>query len=268
MSQQNHETEVVPVHRVSLWLAALGFLALAIGAIGVGWFPTVDRLNFVLQALGPALIAVALLIEWRTNVERRGWASFILFLIAILTFGALWIPYVVDPTNLGTASATQLGFLMSGIAAISASLGTFAVMARKESQLNQPVNTGEPLIKATFMQLLLFGVGMLIYGVDLIWVGEEESNHAQFSLLALALLIVMVAVFSFRAHLSLQIGTPAVAFTIVAIAFYALGFVLHSLPSFMNEEWRLLQGLQGIAYVFAAVACASAAIHKTSASKS
>ena len=267
MSRRNLETEVVPVLSASLWLVATGFLALGIGAIGVGWFPTYDRLNFALQALGPALIAVALLIEWRTNVERRGWASFILFLIAILTFGALWIPYVVDPARLGTESATQLGFLMSGIAAMSASLGTFAVMARKESQLIQPINSGEPLIKATFIQLLLFGVGMLIYGVDLIWVGEEDANYAQFSLLALALLIVMFAVFSFRAYLSVQIGTPAVVVTILAIASYISGFVLHSFPSFMNEEWRLLTGLQGIAYVLGAVACALAAIHKAHASR-
>jgi hypothetical protein len=267
MSQQNHEAKVEPAHGTSLWLAAIGFLALAIGSIGVGWLQTFDRLSFALQALGPALIAVALLIEWRTNVERRGWASFILYLFAIVIFSALWIPYVINPANLGTESANQLGFLLSGIAAISASLGTFAVMARKESQLDQPIDSGGYLIKATFMQLMLFGVGMLIHGVDLIWVGEEESNHAQFSLLALSLLIVMVAVFSFRAHLSVQIGTPAVAFTILAIALYASGFVLHSLPSFLNEEWRLLQGLQGIAYVLGAVACALAAIHKVSASK-
>jgi hypothetical protein len=124
-------------------------------------------------------------------VQRRGWASFILFLIAILTFGALRIPYVINPASLGTASAPQLGFLMSGIAAISASWGTFTVMSRKESQLNQPINSGEPLIKVTFMQLLLFGVGMLFYCVDLIWACEEDSNHAQFSLLALALLLIV-----------------------------------------------------------------------------
>jgi hypothetical protein len=133
--------------------------------------------------------------------------------------------------------------------------------------------TNNPLPYVTETQALSAALARIVHTMpsgdvitrDLIWVGEEESNHAQFSLLALALLIVVVAVFSFRAHLSVQLGTPAVVFTIVAIALYALGFVLHSLPSFMNEEWRLLQGLQGIAYVLAAVACALAAIHKADA---
>ncbi len=73
---------------------------------------------------------------------------------------------------------------------------------------------------------------------------------------------MIVAVFSFRAHLSVQIGTTAVVITILTIALFASGFVLHSLPSFINEEWRLLQGLQGITYVLGTVACVLAAMHK------
>ena len=75
MSQDASGAEVVQVNRKSLWLAAVGFLLLSLGAVGMGWSPGYGRFNFALQALGPLAIAMALLIEWRTHVERRGWAS-------------------------------------------------------------------------------------------------------------------------------------------------------------------------------------------------
>ena len=240
MSQEASGAEFVQVNRKSLWVAAVGLLLLSIGAVGMGWFPGYDRFNFTLQALGPLAIAVALLIEWRTHVERRGWAALVLFILSLITFGALWVPYAINPASLGTTEATQLGFLMSGIASICASIGTFAVMQRKESYLEHPTNSVNPQIKATSMQLLLFGVGTLLYGVDLIWVGEEDSNHRQFSLLAIALVLIMI----------------------VAIALYAMVFVLNSLPSWIDEEWRLTTGIQGFSYALGAVACGLAAVHK------
>jgi hypothetical protein len=261
----SQDAPVVQVNRTSLWLASVGFLLLSIGAVGMGWFPGSDRFNFALQALGPLAIALALIIEWRTHVERRGWAALVLFIVAIITFGALWVPYAINPASLGTTAATQLGFLMSGIASICASIGTFLVMRRKESHLEHPTNSVNPQIKATFMQLLLFGLGTLLYGVDLIWVGEEDSNHGQFSLLAIALVMIMIAVISFEAHLTVQVGRPAVIITIVAFALYAAGFVLHSLPSWIDEEWRLTTGIQGFSYALGAVACGLAAVHKARA---
>jgi len=59
MSQDLRDAEVVPVHRATFWLAAAGFLALAVGAEGMGFFPAYDRLDFALQALGPVLLAIA-----------------------------------------------------------------------------------------------------------------------------------------------------------------------------------------------------------------
>ena len=109
MSQEASGAEFVQVNRKSLWVAAVGLLLLSIGAVGMGWFPGYDRFNFTLQALGPLAIAVALLIEWRTHVERRGWAALVLFILAIITYGALWVPYAINPASLGTTEATQLG---------------------------------------------------------------------------------------------------------------------------------------------------------------
>ena len=80
------------------------------------------------------------------------------------------------------------------------------------------------------MQLLLFGLGTLLYGLDLIWVGEEDSNLGQFSLLAIAVVMLMIAVISFESPLTAQVGRPAVIITIAAFALYSMVFVLHSSP--------------------------------------
>jgi len=267
MSQDLLDAEVVPVHRATFWVAAAGFLALAVGADGMGFFPAYDRLDFALQALGPVLLAIALLTDWRTHVERRGRAALFFFLFGILTYGALWIPYVINPESLGTASATHLGLIMSGIASISASIGTFVVLKRKESHLEHPIYSVEPSIKATFMQLLLFGLGTLLYGVNLIWVGEEDSDYSQFSLPAISLVLIAIAVISFESHLSVQVGKPAVVITILAISVYALNYVVHSFPQFGNEDWRPLAAVHSFCYAMGAVACALTAVYKAKAFK-
>jgi len=265
MTQGTPVATVVQVRATSFLLAALGFLLLAIGSVGASWFSAYDNLNFALQTIGGLLIALALVLEWRNHVERRGWAALIFFIIAILLFSAIWIPYAINPDTLGTASATQMGFLTSGVAAICVSIGTFLVMRRKEMHLEHPIHSVDPKIKATFTQLLFFGLGTLLYGVDFIWIGEEESNHAQFSLIVIALVLILIAVISFESHLTVQLGRPAVLLTILAVLLYIVDFVLHALPTWMDEEWRLSLGIQGVSYALGAVACLLAASHKSKA---
>ena len=79
--------------RTSLWLAAAGFFLLVDGTGIFSWFPSLGTLEFALQALGPVLVAVALLIGWRSHAARWGWAAFIFFLLGILAYGVMWSAY-------------------------------------------------------------------------------------------------------------------------------------------------------------------------------
>lgn len=266
MSRDARVSEVVPVHRASLWVAAVGFIVLAIGSVGPALFAAYDELNFTLSTIGPWIIAAALLIDWRRLADRCGRAAVVLFVLALVTFGALWLPYAINPENLGNEDATLLGFIMAGSAAILAALGIFLVMARKEAQLDRPNDSGGRHIEATFMQLLIFGVGFLLYGVDFLWVGDEATNHAQFSLLVVAVALMLIGVISFRAYLTLQMGRLAVAATMLALLFFVVNWVLHMLPIAADEEWRLSLAFTAAAYVLGGVACALAAVHKANAS--
>ena len=76
-------------------------------------------------------------------------------------------------------------------------------------------------------------------------VGEEESHHAQFSLLANALI-------SFESHLSVQLGKPAVLISILAIALDALDHGLHALSLAAQDEC-----VQGIIFTLLTSVCDS-----------
>ncbi len=266
MSYNSQVSNDVLTRRSSLWWAAAGFLLVAIGSAGVGWFPANDRFNFALQAIGPVLIAITFIITWRPHIQRRGLTALVFYVLAILGFGAVWIPYVLNPSSLGTSSANQLGFITSGCASICAAIATFALMKRKEDQLEHSINSVSLKIQASFMQLLLFGIGTLLYGVDLAWVGEEDSNHAQFSLLVIALLLILIAVISFEAQLTEQVGRPAVVITIMAVVLYVLNFALHTLPSWADEDWRISLAMQSIAYALGGLAFAFSAMHNSKSS--
>jgi hypothetical protein len=69
-------------------------------------------------------------------------------------------------------------------------------------------------------------------------VGEEESHHAQFSLLAISLVLIAIALISFESHLCVQLGKPAVLISILAIALYALDHVLHALSLRCTRRMR------------------------------
>jgi hypothetical protein len=148
----------VGVSRTSLWLAAAGFFLLADGTGIFSWFPSVGTLEFTLQALGPVLIAVALLMEWRIHAARWGWAAFIFFLAGILAYGVMWSAYAVDPGSLGDPSATQRGFFTVGIGDLSAAIGMFHVMGRTQRQVANSMASGALPIAATFAQMRFFAL--------------------------------------------------------------------------------------------------------------
>jgi hypothetical protein len=217
--------------------------------------------------VGPVLIAIGLLLEWRAHVERRGWGAFIFFFIAILAYAALWLPYALHPESLGTDSASQLGYNTIGVGFLCAAIGTFLVMRRKEAQLERPMQTDEPAIRATFTELLFFGVGALLSGVDCIWIGIEDTNLAQFSLLAIGQVLIAIAIISFETHLSSRIGRPAAIAAIAAVVVYALHSCLQALPAWMDPDWRVSLRITGVAFALGGLSCVLAAVHQNKAAK-
>jgi len=265
MTQGTPVATVVHVRATSFLLAALGFLLLAIGELPVSWFPAGGSLEFALQTLGPVLIAVGLIIKSRTFVTRWGASAVIFYVLALLFYAAVWFPYALNPESLGTVTATHRGFFTQGIGFICAAVATFMVMRSKEARLEHPADSREPHIKATFMQLLLIGLGCLINGFSWTWLAQEDTKMAVFFLPVVGCVIVLIAVISCRALITAQVGRPAAIFTILGVFMFMLHWALDMLPSWSDPDWHQSMRVAGIAFALGAVACVLAARRSSAA---
>jgi hypothetical protein len=241
--------------RTSLWLAAAGFFLLVDGTGIFSWFPSLGTLEFALQALGPVLVAVALLIGWRSHAARWGWAAFIFFLLGILAYGVMWSAYAVDPGSLGDPSATQRGFFTVGIGYLCAAIGMFLVIGRKRRQPANSGASGQLSIAATVTQMLLFSVGALVCAAGaFIWLIPTDSKLQHFALLIVGWAVVFLSTIAARKGLAEKVGRPAAVMIILAVMVYWLHYVLDALPSWEDAEWRNSMHVSAIAFVFAAIA--------------
>jgi hypothetical protein len=246
-------------------LAAVGFFLMSLGNVGAGALPALGRYSHAVQAVGPVLIAIAMLVAWRSNAGRLGRTACVFFVIGALGFAAIFLPYAIDLSHLGDDASHQLGYITGGIAWLCIAVGTFLVMRRKEVQLTHPVYSVAPQIKSSFMQILLVGLGAMLFGIDLIWVGEEDANQQQFSLIIVSVLLIFISVIAARRHLSRQWGRPAFVVVCLAILIYCDDFVLHALPVAVDGEWRLSFEIQALAYGLAGVACILVSAHRSKA---
>jgi hypothetical protein len=256
MSQTSRTTDVSSgVSRSSLWLAAVGFLLIAIGTGILSWFPTLRVLEVTVQALGVLLIALALVMNWRIHARRWGWAAFIFFLLGILAYGVMWSAYAVDPGSLGDPSATQRGFFTVGIGYLCAAIGMFLVIARKRRQPANSGASGQLSIAATVTQMLLFSVGALVCAAGaFIWLIPTDSKLQHFALLIVGWAVVFLSTIAARKGLAEKVGRPAAVMIILAVMLYWLHYVLDALPSWEDAEWRNSMHVSAIAFVFAAIA--------------
>ena len=256
MSQSARVSEMsLSMGRASLWLAAAGFLLIALGTGILSWFPTYGTLEFALQSLGPLAIALAVALGWRTHVARWGWAAFLLFLAGILAYGVMWFAYAVDPGSLGDPSATQRGFFTVGVGYLCAAIGMFLVMGRKRRQATRAGASAVPQIEATFTQMLIFSLGALVCAAGaFIWLIPTESKLQHFSLLIIGWALVLFSSIAARKGLAANVGGPATVMIILAVFAYWLHYVLDALPAWMDSDWRQSMHVSGAAFVFAAIA--------------
>ena len=246
----------VGLSRTSLWVAAAGFFLLVDGTGIISWLPSLGKLEFTLQALGPVLIAVAMLMRWRIHAARWGWAAFIFFLAGILAYGVMWSAYAVDPGSLGDPSATQRGFFTVGIGYLCAAIGMLLVMGRKQRQVANSMAPGELPIAATFTQMVLFSLGVIVCAAgSFIWLIPTDSKLQHFSLLIIGWALVLLSTIAARKDLAEKVGRPATVMIVLAVLVYWLHYVLDALPGWEDQDWRHSMQVSAIAFVFATIAC-------------
>jgi hypothetical protein len=258
MSRSDREAEPIHVTQTSVWLGAIGFLALAVGESLLCWAPTGGRLEFILLTLGTLCLAAALLTHLDTHRLRFGLPALVFFNLGILAASAVWVPYIFDPTLFGSGSLTLFTYTCWGSAWTLGSIGTFFVLHRKETRLERGDRKASTTIHASFFQVLTLGVGMLIYGISFIEQGTLPNNNVSGVLAVVGPVLIAISVISHVEHLTIRLGRPAVILTILGISIWSVKNLSRAGTDWMSDPALykfFVFGIQGIVFAMGAVAC-------------
>lgn len=265
MSRADREAEPIHVTRVSVSFGVIGFLALAVGESLLCWAPTGGRFEYVLLTVGTLCLAVAILYHLDQHRQRFGLTALIAFNLAIVAASAVWLPYVVDPSVRGTEGAILYAYITWGIAWTLGAIGTFFVLVRKESRLEQRGRMAATEIHASFFQLLTLGLGMLIYGISFIEQSSSPNNQVDGVLSVVGPVLIAISVIAHVEHLTLRIGRPAVVITVLGISIWSIKNLSRAVTDWMSDPDLarfFVYGVQGIVFAMGAIACILVLAHK------
>ena len=265
MPRATREAEPIHVSRTSVLLAAIGFIALAIGESLLCWAPTGTRFEYVLLTLGTLNLAAALINHLDHHRARFGLAALVLFNLGVIAAAAVWVPYAIDPSLRGTQTWGEFSYMAWGAAWLLGSVGTFVVMARKEARLEHGDKSAETEIHATFFQLTALAVGMLIYSISFFQMSTDRTNHFDAALAVVGPALIALAVIAHIEHLSLRIGRPAVIITALSAGLWAVKNLSREVDSWMaNPDLAkfFVYGVQGAIFALGAIACLLVLSHK------
>ena len=257
--------EPIHVTRGTLTLAAVGFVVWAIGYLLIWASPTGTRLEWILCAAGPILLAVAILNHLDHHRRRFGILALILLNVAVVLQAVVFVPYAVNPALRGTPGWGQFAYVAWGASWIIAALGVFVVLARKEARIEHGDKTAETEIHATFFQLATLAVGMLIYGLSFIGLSTDRNSQFLGWLTVIGPALIAVSIIAHVEHLSLRIGRPAVILAIIGVSVWAAKNLVRATTTLMSDpgvSTLVVYGIQGIILMLGAIACVLVLLHK------
>ena len=261
MSRDVRAAEPIRVTRGTMGIAAAGF-----GLWGVAWVmlwlvQTQSKLEWALLTIGALLIVVAVLTHVAHLRARFGLGALVVLTLACALPAALFFPFAIRlDANLRTYA-----YAMWGATWLTASLGVFLVLARKEARLVQRDRSPRTEIHASFSQLTLVAVGTLIYGISFLGLIADQDSYLMGWLSLIGPSMIAVAIISHIEHLSLRVGRPAVILAIVGVSIWAGKNITRATTDLMsNPDWSafLVNGLQGISMLLGAMACLLVVAHK------
>jgi len=274
MSREVREAEPIHVSRGALGLAAIGLLVAGIACLVLWRNPGGTRLAWILLTVGLLAVAAAVLGHLEHHRARFGAAASSVIALGIILYSLAWAQFAIRPSWYSSPGRWQVAWGCTGLSLILMTLGVFLVIARKESRLLAADKTAETEIHASFFQLTMLSVGLLLSGLGPIGLaftlggtGTSGLRASQFLgwLIVAGAAFVAVALIAHVEHLTVRLGRPAVIVTIAAPVVYCLS----NLPSVSAQlassaTWGpfLWWGAWGISMLLGAVACVLVVFHK------
>lgn len=263
MSREVRATEPIHVTRTTMGLATAGFTLWGAGWMMLWLVQSGTRWEWVLLTVGALLLAVAVLTHISHLRARFGSAALIVLNIGCALPIALFLPFALE-LDLGGHRRTY-AYAMWGAAWLTGSLGAFLIMARKEARLESRDRSPRTEIHASFLQLTLVAVGMLIYGISFLGLMSDQSDRLMGWLSLIGPSLIAVSIIAHVEHLSLRVGRPAVILAILGVSIWAGKNITRATSDLMSDpDWSafLVNGLQGISMLLGAIACLTVVAHK------
>ncbi len=224
---------------VALYLAALGFFLW-----GLGWFVLIpnheSQVGWLLEFLGPLLIAFALLMHRQALAQRMGAVA-----VALAVFGALSIAFstsifALDPHNLEHPEGITFGYGAYAVGLLLGFLSMVAVFVRKEAASIVAARSGRQacatgcdcpsVVHASFGSLAASGVGLLVWGLGFLHLTfHPEGSEFGWCLSVAGSAAVTLGLAVHYPHLRLRFGRGGAISGIASAAVWSLGYLLEAI---------------------------------------
>jgi len=267
MTKQERASEPIHVSKLSIALGALGFGLLSLAQSVFAWAPTGTRFEWALMVLGSLSLAGAMLHHVDHHVRRFGALAVVLINVSLVGAAFVYLPYALNLSLRGTEAGIRYTYSTWGVVWLIGSAAVFAVLARKEIRLEHDDKTSETEIHASFFQLTTLAVGMLIYGIGFLLLGDPVARDSRMvgALSVVGPLLIALAVIAHIEHLMLRMGKVAVVLTAVGVSLWGIKNLFRPLTGWFDNEALndfFVFGLQGVFYAMGALACVFVLFHK------
>lgn len=221
--------------------AALGFGGAGFLLWALGWFVLIpdhsSQLGWILEVLGPLLIAAALIMFIESLVLRIGKGALTLGILGSIALGFSTLPFGTNPANLESSSWVAVGYALYGVGLVAGSGALLLVLARKESALAKsrpPCPSGctcREMIHSSFTSITIGAIGLLTWGIGFLGLAVEPSGAGasfEWILAVVGSLLVSIALTMHFEHLGNRYGRWAIIIGIASAFIWSLGYLLQA----------------------------------------
>ena len=254
------------VSYAALVVSGAGFLLWSLG-----WFALIPnhelQLGWILEVLGPLLIAAAMAMSFRNIALRIGTRAVVLGILGAIALGVSTLPFGIYPVNLESSDYVAEGYVLYGIGLILGSVALLLVLAKKESGLGAALTgsqspcpgdcTCRNIVHSSFSSITTGAIGLIVWGIGFLGLAVEPSgNRFDWILAAVGSLLVSVALTMHFEHLCRRFGRVAIVIAVIGAFLWSLAYVLmainpHALPT--STWYNILFTCYGVSHLLTAV---------------
>ena len=225
----------IRVSTLSLGAGALGFALWSLG-----WFLLIaDRSShaaWILQVVGPLLIAVGIITYIDHLTRRIGLVAVILGVLGSITCAIATLPYAINPAELASDGGMRFGYGAYGVGLVLGFCSVALTLARKESVFarnGKVCPTGchcQDVVHASFVTLATAAVGLLVWGIGFLQLMVEPGGSRMGWILAtIGTALVAVGITAHVDHLGRRFGQLAIVTGIASAFIWSLGYLMNAL---------------------------------------